>query len=104
MDQLEKGHCKCWKFPGLRQLVDFSDIYSMTAPRALLCQNGLKERPTWFCVPLARQAMKEIKLIYTDFKHPENLALVAHRGGHDVDLPSLLAFFDKHLARPKNGA
>ena len=103
MDQLEKGHCKCWKFPGLRQLVDFADIYSMTAPRALLCQNGLKERPTWFCVPIAREALKEIKLIYTDFKKPENVALVAHKRGHEIDLPSLLAFFDKHLARRKNG-
>jgi len=98
MDQLEKNHCKCWKFPGLRQLVDFADIYSMTAPRALLCQNGLKERPTWFTVAIAREAMKEIKLAYTDFKKPENLAFVGHKRGHDIDLPSLLAFFDKHLS------
>ena len=97
MDQLEKNHCMCWKFPGLRGLVDFADIYSMTAPRALLCQNGLKERPTWFSVPIAREALEEIKLIYTDFKQLGNLVFVAHKGGHDIDLPSLLAFFDKHL-------
>jgi len=103
MDQLEKNHCLCWKFPGLRQLVDFADIYSMTAPRALLCQNGLKERPTWFTVAIAREAIKEIKLIYTDFKQPENLAFVAHKHGHEIDLPSLLAFFDKHLGRRKSG-
>ena len=102
MDQLEKRHCLCWKFPGLRDLVDFADIYSLTAPRALLCQNGLKERPTWFTVSIAREAMKEIKLIYTDFKQPDNLALVAHKGGHEIDLPSLLTFFDKHLGgRPQ---
>jgi hypothetical protein len=102
MDQMEKNHCMCWKFPGLRQLVDFSDIYSMTAPRALLCQNGLKEPPSQFPVSIARQALKEIGLIYTDFKRPENLGLVAHKGGHEIDAPSLLAFFDKHLGRRKD--
>jgi hypothetical protein len=102
MDQLEKNHCKCWKFAGLRDLADFADIYAMTAPRALLCQNGLKERPTWFSVPIARKVLKEIHVAYADFKQPENLALVAHKGGHEIDLPSLLAFFDKHLARKKH--
>ena len=104
MDQLEKRHCLCWKFPGLRQLADFSDIYSMTAPRALLCQNGLKEHPSQFPVSIAREALKEIEPIYTDFKQPENLAFVAHKGGHEIDLPSLLTFFDKHLGRRKKGA
>ena len=104
MDQLEKNHCMCWKFPGLRQLVDFSDIYSMTAPRALLCQNGLKEHPSQFPVSIAREALKEIKPIYTDFKRPGNLAFVAHKAGHAIDLPSLLTFFDKHLGRRKTGA
>ena len=102
MDQLEKNHCKCWKFPGLRELVDFSDIYSMTAPRALLCQNGLKERPTGFAVPIAREAMKDIKLTYADFKRQENLAFIAHEGGHQLHLPSLLTFFEKHLGRSDN--
>jgi hypothetical protein len=99
MDQMESGHCMCWKFPGLRELVDFADIYSLIAPRPLLCQNGLKEHPSQFPVPLAREALEEIKLIYTDFGKPENVTLVAHEGGHVIDLPSLLAFFEKHLAK-----
>jgi len=97
MDQMEKNHCMCWKFPGLRQLVDFADIYAMIAPRALLCQNGWKEPPSQFPVPLAREALKEIKPIYADFKRSENLVHVAHKAGHAIDLPTLLAFFDKHL-------
>jgi len=97
MDQLEKNHCMCWKLPGLRGLVGFSDIYSLTAPRALLCQNGLKERPSWFSVPVAREALKEIARAYADFKRPEDLAFVAHEGGHEIDLPSLVTFFRKHL-------
>jgi dienelactone hydrolase len=97
MDQLEKNHCMCWKFAGLRDLADFADIYAMTAPRALLCQNGLKERPMRYHVPIARRALKEIQVAYADFKQPENLAFIAHKGGHEIDLPSLLTFFDKHL-------
>lgn len=97
MDQLEKNHCMCWKFPGLRELVDFSDIYSLIAPRALLCQNGLKEPPSQFPVPIARHALREIEPIYRDFEKPENVALVAHEGGHEIHLPSLVAFLEKHL-------
>ncbi|MFH1940500.1 MAG: alpha/beta hydrolase family protein [bacterium] len=99
MDQMEQNHCMCWKFPGLRELVDFADIYSLTAPRALLCQNGLQEDPTQFPVPLAREALKEIEVIYADMNRPENVALVAHDGGHVIHLPSLLTFFEKHLGQ-----
>ncbi len=104
MDQLETNHCMCWKIPGLRELVDFSDIYSLIAPRALLCQNGLKEPPSQFPVSIAREAVKEVELIYRDFEQPTNVALVAHEGGHEIHLPSLLMFFEKHLDRRKNEA
>lgn len=97
MDQMEQNHCMCWKFPGLRELVDYADIYSLIAPRPLMCQNGLKEPLNDFTVPLAQAALKEIQVIYTDFKKPENATLVAHVGAHEIDLPSLLSFFDKNL-------
>ena len=45
MDQLESNHCMCWKFDGLRELVDWADIFAMIAPRPLECQNGRKEAP-----------------------------------------------------------
>ncbi len=99
MDQLEHNHCRCWKFPGLRTLADFSDIYALTAPRPLMCQNGLQERPTWFTVPLARKALAEIKPIYGVLGAPEPLEFFAHEGGHVIELPSLLAFLGKHLGR-----
>ena len=98
MDQMEHDHCMCWKFDGLRELVDFADIYSLVAPRPLQCQNGLAEPPTMFVVPLARQALKEIRLIYADLGKPGNLSLAVHRGEHEVDLPSLLDFFSKSLS------
>jgi hypothetical protein len=101
MDQLEAGHCMCWKFPGLRNLVDFTDIYSLIAPRPLLCQNGLKEDPSWFPVSIAREAIEEIKVIYADMECPQNVSLVAHDGGHEIDLPSLLSFFDQLSYTPR---
>jgi pimeloyl-ACP methyl ester carboxylesterase len=99
MDQMEHDHCMCWKFDGLRDLVDFADIYSLIAPRPLQCQNGLAEAPFMFVVPLARRAMKEIGLIYSDMGKPDNVSLAVHRGEHEVDLPSLLDFFKKSLAK-----
>jgi len=98
MDQMEKNHCMCWKFPGLRELADWADIYSLIAPRALLCQNGLKEPENDFTVPLARRALKEIEVIYKDFKKPENVQLIAHEGAHEIDLPTLLDFFNTRLS------
>ena len=97
MDQLEENHCRCWKFPGLRELVEFSDIYALTAPRPLMCQNGLQERPTWFTVPLAREALTGIMQIYGVLGAPENLEFVAHEGGHVIEVPALLTFLGKHL-------
>lgn len=101
MDQLEQNHCTCWKFPGLRQLLDFADIYSLVAPRPLECQNGQKEPLSQFYVPIAREALKEIQAIYWDYQRPENLTLDVHNGAHEIDLPSLLYFFEKHLAQKK---
>jgi hypothetical protein len=98
MDQMEHNHCMCWKFDGLRELVDFADIYSLIAPRPLQCQNGLLEPPGMFVVPLARQALKEIRLIYSDLGKPENVTLAVHDGEHEVDVPSLLEFFRESIA------
>ena len=99
MDHMEKNHCMCWKFKGLRALVDFPDIYALTAPRPLQCQNGLKEPPSQFNVPLARRALAEILVTYKDLKQPENLVLDVHEEGHVIDLPALLSFFEKHLLK-----
>jgi len=97
MDQMEKNHCMCWKFDGLREAVDWPDVYSLIAPRALQCQNGLKEPANDFTVTLARQALQEIELIYSDMGKKDALQLQVHGGGHEVDLPALLGFFKTHL-------
>jgi hypothetical protein len=97
MDHMEQNHCMCWKFDGLRELVDYADIYSLTAPRPLQCQNGLLETPSQFYVPLARQAMEEVRTIYKDMAKPENVVLDVHNEGHVIDLPGLVYFLGKHL-------
>ena len=97
MDQMEQNHCMCWKFEGLRDLVDYADIYSLTAPRPLMCQNGLLEPETQFHVSLARQALAEILPIYRDMECPRHIVLHIHGGGHEIDLPPLLDFLDEHL-------
>lgn len=104
MDQMEHNHCLCWKFDGLRELVDFADIYSLTAPRALLCQNGLQEPPSQFPVSLAAEALREIGLVYADYGQPQNAALMAHLEGHIINLPGLLAFFDESMRSDKEAA
>jgi hypothetical protein len=97
MDQMEIGHCMCWKFDGLRELADWADVYALAAPRAMQCQNGLSETPDMFIVPLARQALREIQPIYQDLGAPDALELCVHPGGHVVDVPSLLSFFERRF-------
>lgn len=97
MDRMEQNHCMCWKFDGLRDLVDFPDLYAMIAPRALQCQNGLKEPPTQFTVEVAQKALTEIAPAYTLSNTQEKLQLVAHEGGHEINLPALLDFMNKEL-------
>lgn len=99
MDQLEQGHCPCWKFDGLRQLVDWADVYALVAPRPLQCQNGLAEPATDFCVPLARRAIGEIGAAYRDLGAGPACELHVHAEGHVVDVPALTAFLTRHLAR-----
>ena len=103
MDQMERDHCMCWKIDGLRELVDFADIFALVAPRPLQCQNGLKEPATQFIVPLAREALREIRPIYADLGAPGNVALDVHDGAHEIDLPALLAFFEEKLAAGRPG-
>jgi hypothetical protein len=47
--------------------------------------------------PLARQALEEIRLIYSDLGSPDDAVLTVHSGEHEVDLPTLLEFFRKSL-------
>jgi len=98
MDQMEYDHCMCWKFDGLRELVDFPEIFGLIAPRPLQCQNGLREEPHMFVVPLARQAIREIRRIYADLGSPDGATLAIHRGEHEIDLASLTEFFRDRLA------
>lgn len=99
MDQMEQNHCMCWKFDGLRELADYADIYSLIAPRALQCQNGLREGPTDFWVPIARGAMADIRRIYSLLMAERKVELAVHEGGHEIDLPSLVNFLETHLGR-----
>lgn len=97
MDQMEKGHCMCWKFDGLRELVDYADIYALIAPRPLECQNGRKEGKGSFTPELAQKALSEIKPAYAAFGKEDNATLDVHNGAHEIDLPAILTFFKKNL-------
>jgi hypothetical protein len=79
--------------------VDFSDIYAMTAPRALQCQNGRQEPSSQFNVIMARYAFEQICPAYLDFNRLENLELDIHDGAHVVDVPALVKFLTWHLGK-----
>ncbi|MCX5757810.1 MAG: acetylxylan esterase, partial [Candidatus Hydrogenedentes bacterium] len=97
MDQMECNHCMCWKFDGLRERVDFPDLYALIAPRALECQNGRKEPRNQFPPLLAEQAMRQVRPAYEDLGHPENVVLTIHDGAHEVEPQALIGFLAARL-------
>ncbi len=98
MENLRKGHCPCWDFPGLQNRYEFSDIYSLICPRALQCQNGSLERlPGGFPVDLAEKAMAEIKKAYRTAGQEQAAQLAVHGAGHVFDVPSGIAFLKANL-------
>jgi len=100
MQNLRQGHCMCWNFPGLQERFEFADIYSMICPRALQCQNGLRERlPGGFPVELAERAMADIKRAYRvdGPQEPNRVQLATHRAGHVFDVEAGKSFLDTHL-------
>ncbi len=103
MNQLEKNHCMCWKEDGLRELIDFPDIYSLIAPRRLLCQIGEKEPPNQFNPVLAKRAFMEVKQAYDAAGASDRAQLVLHGGAHEIELPSLTFFLSGALGPGPNG-
>jgi hypothetical protein len=99
MDHMEVNHCMCWKFPGLRELVEWTDVFALIAPRPLMCQNGWKEPYSDFTVGIARPAMAEIRKAYAPFGAEDKAVLAVHDGAHEIESPALVAFFEKHLAQ-----
>lgn len=92
MNQMERNHCPCWNFEGLREAVDFPDIYALIAPRALLCQIGKQEASDQFNPVIASHAFKEIQAAYRQLGAPQKAELAIHPGAHEMDTAGMLAF------------
>lgn len=83
IDNMKRGHCPCWNFPGLEQHFDFADIFACIAPRPLILEIGERERaPGGFPVDIAKQAFAEIEPAYRVFGAEKNLWLDIHPAGH----------------------
>jgi hypothetical protein len=95
---MRRGHCQCWDFPGLTQNFEFSDVYSLTAPRPLLCQIGRKEQaPGGFPAEIAEGAMKEVRKAYKVFGAEDKARLDIHGEGHVFDVKPAVEFLESHL-------
>jgi hypothetical protein len=101
---LQNEHCMCWDFPGFTENFDFCDIYSLIAPRALLCQIGAKETaPGGFPPELAYEAMAGVQRVYAINSAGHRARLEVHAEGHIFETPSGCKFIDEVL-RPAASA
>lgn len=92
MDQMERNHCRCWNEVGLREWVDFPDLYALIAPRALQCQLGDAEPRDQFPPILGRVAFQDVERCYRVWGVPDRVQLAIHARGHEVDTDRLVAF------------
>jgi len=98
LDNMKVKHCPCWNFPGLEENLDFSDIFALVAPRALVFENGLKEKaPGGFPTELARAAFDEVKAAYKTFGAENKVALDVHDGGHVFHGTVAMEWLDREL-------
>jgi hypothetical protein len=95
---MQNGHCMCWDFPGFTENFDFCDIYSMIAPRRLLCQIGAKESaPGGFPASVAHEAMAKIQRAYAIGNNGHHAQLDVHPFGHVFITADGCHFFDEAL-------
>jgi hypothetical protein len=95
---MKQGHCPCWNFNGLEENFDFSDIFSLVAPRPLITEIGKLERaPGGFPVEVAQPAFEEIKKAYKVFGAEDKCLLDIHEGGHVFHGVPALDWFGKYL-------
>ncbi len=82
-ENMRNGHCTCWQFPGLEENFDFSDIFSLVAPRRLICEIGMRETaPGGFPVSIAKPAFDEVLKAYRVFGAEDQATLDIHHEGH----------------------
>ena len=95
---MKQGHCPCWNFDGLEENFDFSDIFSLVAPRPLIMEIGkLEKAPGGFPVDVAMPAYEEIKKAYKVFNAEDKCLLDIHDGGHVFHGVPAFDWFDKVL-------
>jgi len=95
---MKQGHCPCWNSPCLEEYFDFSDIFSLVAPRPLVMEIGRQERaPGGFPVQVAEPAFEEIKKAYKVFGAEDKCLLDIHDGGHVFHGVAGMEWIDKTL-------
>jgi dienelactone hydrolase len=101
---LKNGHCQCWDFPGFTDNFEFSDIYSLIAPRALQCQIGEQEgAPGGFPSAIAREAQAEIQKAYAVCNAADKTMLEIHPEGHVYIVPAAHKFIKQNLRGERGG-
>ena len=102
IENTKNGHCPCWNFPGLEENFEFSDIFSLIAPRPLVCEIGRQEKaPGGFPVPFAEKAFAEIQRAYKVFGKEDSAVLDIHPGGHVFSGSKFWKPLRKEMGTPK---
>jgi hypothetical protein len=87
--------CRCEYIPKLEGQMDYYDIFSLIAPRALLIQNGEKDNN--FLIDSAREAFTYVKKAYAIDGAPDKVYHDVFDGPHEFRIEEPVKWFDKYL-------
>jgi cephalosporin-C deacetylase-like acetyl esterase len=84
MNTLEYGWvCPCGFLTGFLKYADFSDVFSLIAPRPLMIENGYRDIAT--TLKDTFNNIRKIKKAYQFFNAPDNLVFHMFKGGHEFN-------------------
>jgi len=94
------GGCECTYNEKVFDNYEFSDLLTAAAPLPGRVQLGIRD-PIHGYWDTIEELLKKVQPLYDSLGIPEYFGLDVHMGAHEYYSPQALAFFKKHLIRPK---
>ncbi len=88
-------NCKCWRLPGLVELMDICEVHLVIAPRPVLFESALRDN----CFPIGytKQGFARIRAGYKIFGHEDAVAQDIWDAGHEWHGEKAYPFMDRIL-------
>jgi len=94
---LAKPHCFDNYIPGILNIAEMPDLFSLVAPRALFIESGLDD--LGFPIDGVRRAIEQLQTVYALLDKTDQFATDLHAGKHEVGGLRSLPWLEEQLKR-----